>query len=105
MTRRDHAPQTASQAAPLTHLVTQQDAHAYIDGEVPPARRAAVEAHLARCPAAARRTAEDLRLTLCLRAARDQLYADPALRDAVTGLLAKRGRPRTQERSSGRASA
>ena len=80
-------------ASALTHLITEQDVHAYVDAALPEQRRAAVEAHLARRSGDARRAAGDLRANLALRSLRDVLYADEALRADVERLLA-RGRPR-----------
>lgn len=74
----------------LTHLITEQDVHAYVDGELPPKRRRVVEAFLARRSMTAQQAATYLRATLGLRAAKDQLYRDDALRDEVERLMAKR---------------
>ena len=99
MTTRNDRP-TAS----LAHLVTDQDVHAYVDAEVALERRSAVEAHLARHPGAAQRAADDLRIAMSLRAARESIYADAALRDEVARLLAKRAASAPGRRSARRAS-
>lgn len=72
------------------HLLTEQDIHAYIDGELTLERRRAVEAFLAERDVSLRDAADYLRGTFDLRALRDEIYADDALREEVEALLAKR---------------
>ena len=82
----------------LTHLITEQDIHAYVDGQLSPARRRAVERFLSDRHMSARDAASHLRATLDLRAVRDRLYEDRTLRAEVERLLAKRARaPRQDE--------
>lgn len=80
---------TASAAA-LSHLITEQDLHAYADGQLPRARRRAVEAFLSERSLSAQQAAALLRSTFDLRAVRDRIYEDDALRGEVERLMAKR---------------
>ena len=73
-----------------THLLTEQDIHAYIDGELTEDRRRAVEAFLRERDVPLRKAAAYLRSTFDLRALRDEIYADDALRAEVETLLEKR---------------
>ena len=73
-----------------THLITEQDIHAYVDGELAPERRLAVEAFLIERDMSLRQAAAYLRSTFDLRALRDEVYADDALRAEVKALLDKR---------------
>lgn len=79
-----------ARADTLAHLITEQDVHAFIDGELPPRRRRAVEAFLASRSMTAQEAAAYLRTTLSLRAVRDELYRDDALRGEIERLMAKR---------------
>lgn len=74
----------------LAHLITEQDVHAYVDGQLPPARRRAVEAFLAEHEMTARQAVTYLRSTFDLRAVRDRLYEDQALKSEIDALMAKR---------------
>ena len=74
----------------LTHLLTEQDIHAYIDGELTEDRRRAVEAFLAERDLPLRQAAAYLRNTFDLRAMRDEIYADDGLRAEIEALLEKR---------------
>ena len=77
-------------AAPhLHHLVTEQDIHAYVDGELTEDRRRAVEAFLAARDLPLRKAAAYLRSTFDLRALRDEVYEDAALRGEIEGLMAR----------------
>ena len=87
--------ETDARADALAHLVTEQDVHAFVDGALPAHRRRAVEAFVARRLVVARQAASDLRATLALRAARDVVYQDEALRAEVERLMAKREARRT----------
>ena len=73
------------------HLITEQDIHAYIDGELTPERQRAVEAFLRERGLTAAKAAQHLRATFDLRALRDEIYADADLRGEVERLMAKRG--------------
>ena len=73
-----------------THLLTEQDIHAYVDGELTEDRRRAVEAFLRERDLPLRKAAAYLRSTFDLRALRDEIYADDALRAEVEALLEKR---------------
>ena len=88
---------TDGQRDPLAYLITEQDVHAYVDGELPPARRGVVERFLREHAMTARQAAAYLRSTFHLRAVRDQLYEDDALRREVERLLAKRAAARSGE--------
>ena len=85
-----------------THLITEQDIHAYVDGELAPERRLAVEAFLVERDMSLRQAAAYLRSTFDLRALRDEIYADEGLRADVERLLAKRraGRPTPTAKSA-----
>ena len=81
----------ADEGPTLSHLITDQDVHAYIDGALPPVRRRAVEACLSRDGTLARAAAAHQRSNLALRAARDRIYdGDGALREEIERLMAKR---------------
>ena len=74
----------------LSHLITEQDVHAFVDGQLPPERRAAVARFLSERAMTAKQAAAYLRSTFDLRAVRDELYADEALGGEIRRLLAKR---------------
>lgn len=84
------------------HLITEQDIHAYIDGELSAERRAAVEAWLAKRHVPLDRAAAYLRTTVGLRSLKAEIYRDRALRDEVDALLAKRRRGKPQGSPQGR---
>lgn len=95
-----------ARADELAHLITEQDVHAFVDGELPPRRRRAVEAFLARRSMTAQEAAAHLRATLSLRAARDEVYRDDALRTEIERLMAKRAaRPAEDDAPARRVSA
>ena len=73
-----------------THLLTEQDIHAYVDGELTGDRRRAVEAFLTERELPLRQAAAYLRNTFDLRAMRDEIYADESLRSEIETLLEKR---------------
>ena len=72
------------------HLITEQDVHAYIDGELTGDRRVAVEAFLAEREVPLHRAAAYLRNNFDLRSVRDEVYQDEELRSEIERLLAKR---------------
>lgn len=72
------------------HLITEQDVHAYIDGELSRERRAAVETFLSERNLPLERAAKYLRNTFDLRAVRDEIYKDPHLKAEIDRLLMKR---------------
>ncbi|MEE4212863.1 MAG: hypothetical protein V2I43_26755 [Parvularcula sp.] len=72
------------------HLITEQDVHAYIDGELSGDRRIAVERFLAERNLPLERAARYLRNNFDLRAVRDEIYKDEALKSEIDKLLAKR---------------
>ena len=90
-----------------THLITEQDIHAYVDDELSPARRRAVEAFLADRHLSLSQAVAYLRTTFDLRSLREELYADAALRREVEAMLAKRRAKlaRTEQSAPERASA
>ena len=71
------------------HLITEQDIHAYIDGELTEDRRRVVEAFLTERALPLERAAAYLRSTFDLRAVREEVYADDALRSEVEVLMAR----------------
>lgn len=72
------------------YLITEQDIHAYIDGELPPDRKRAVERFLAERELSLASAIEYLRNTFDLRSLKEELYQDTALRGEVAALLEKR---------------
>lgn len=72
------------------HLITEQDVHAYIDGELSRERRAAVENFLASRELPLERAAKYLRNSFDLRSMRAEIYKDEALRSEIDRLLARR---------------
>ena len=72
------------------HLITEQDIHAYIDGELSGERRVAVERFLADRDLPLERAARYLRNNFDLRAVRDEIYSDKDLKAEIDRLLAKR---------------
>jgi anti-sigma factor RsiW len=77
------------------HLITEQDIHAYIDGELSGERKAAVEKFLAERDLPLERAARYLRNNFDLRAVRDEVYKDQKLKSEIERLLARR-RPKRQ---------
>jgi anti-sigma factor RsiW len=78
------------------HLITEQDIHAYVDGELTEDRRRAVEAFLADRGVSAEAAVYYLRQQFDLRSARAGIYAaDPALKGEIDTLLARRREGRT----------
>jgi anti-sigma factor RsiW len=75
------------------HLITEQDVHAYIDGELSGDRRIAVERFLAERQLPLERAARYLRNNFDLRAVRDEIYEDRDLKNEIEQLLAKRNAP------------
>lgn len=73
------------------HLITEQDLHAYIDGELSPERRRAVEAFLAERDLPLERAVRYLRNMFDLREMKDEIYKDKELKDEIDRLLARRG--------------
>ncbi|MEM1088532.1 MAG: hypothetical protein AAGH90_12460, partial [Pseudomonadota bacterium] len=71
-------------------LVTEQDIHAYIDGELSGERRIAVERFLADRDLPLQRAARYLRNNFDLKALRRQIYADDAFRREIESLLHRR---------------
>lgn len=69
-------------------LITQQDIHAYVDGELSGERRRAVERFLAERDISLEQAATHLRQSLDLKAARDEIYKDKALKKTIDDLLA-----------------
>ena len=88
---------TDKRADTLAHLITEQDVHAFVDGELPPRRRRAVEAFLAERSMTAQEAAIYLRSTFDLRALRDEIYRDGALRGEVERLMAKRAARQSED--------
>ena len=88
---------TDARADTLAHLITEQDVHAFVDGELPPHRRRAVEAFLAERSMTAQQAASYLRATFGLRALRGEIYRDDALRTEVERLMAKRAARRAED--------
>lgn len=76
--------------ANLHHFLTDRDFEAYADGELAGPRRAAVEASLARDPSKRARVAWLARANEALRATKDALYANAALREEIERLKAAR---------------
>ncbi|GGY51878.1 anti-sigma factor family protein [Parvularcula lutaonensis] len=76
------------------HLITEQDVHAYIDGELSGERRIAVERFLAERDLPLERAARYLRNNFDLRAVKDEIYKDEELKAEIDRLLAKR-RPKS----------
>lgn len=74
------------------HLITEQDIHAYIDGELSGERKAAVEHFLAARDLPLERAARYLRNNFDLRAVKAQIYEDGELKGEVDRLLALRPR-------------
>ncbi|MBB4658839.1 hypothetical protein [Parvularcula dongshanensis] len=74
----------------MVHLITEQDIHAYVDDELTPARRRAVEAFLADRHLSLAQAVTYLRTTFDLRSLKREIYADDALRGEVEALLARR---------------
>jgi anti-sigma factor RsiW len=72
------------------HLITEQDVHAYIDGELSGDRRIAVERFLAERNLPLERAARYLRNNFDLRAVKDEIYKDDELKEEIDRLLAKR---------------
>lgn len=72
------------------HLITEQDVHAYIDGELSGERRQAVERFLAERDLPLERAARYLRNNFDLRAVRDEIYKDGELKSEIDRLLSKR---------------
>lgn len=72
------------------HLITEQDIHAYIDGELRGVRRREVEKFLAERSLPLERAARYLRNTFDLSSMRELIYADRALKNEVDRLLARR---------------
>jgi anti-sigma factor RsiW len=75
------------------HLITEQDVHAYIDGELSGDRRIAVERFLAERNLPLERAARYLRNNFDLRAVKDEIYKDDELKEEIDRLLAKRKSP------------
>ncbi|NRA30726.1 MAG: hypothetical protein HRU11_10760 [Parvularculaceae bacterium] len=71
------------------NLVTEQDIHAYIDGELAGDRRQVVERFLAERDLPLQRAARYLRNNFDLRALRDEIYQDSALKAEIDRLLAR----------------
>lgn len=69
-----------------TQTITDDELHAYVDGQLPPERRAAVQAHLAVNDEAARRVADYQRYNQQLQ----QLF-DPLLQQPVPARFTRRG--------------
>lgn len=72
------------------HLITEQDVHAYIDGELSGDRRIAVERFLAERDLPLERAARYLRNNFDLRAVRDEIYKDVGLKKDIDRLMGKR---------------
>ncbi|MEM9838757.1 MAG: hypothetical protein AAF830_06325 [Pseudomonadota bacterium] len=72
------------------HLITEQDLHAYIDGELSIERRRAVEAFLAERDLPLERAVRYLRNTFDLRAMKDRIYEEDELKSAIDELLSRR---------------
>lgn len=72
------------------HLITEQDVHAYIDGELTGDRRQAVERFLAERDLPLERAARYLRNNFDLRAVRDEIYKDIELKAEIDRLLGRR---------------
>lgn len=72
------------------HLITEQDVHAYIDGELSGDRRRAVERFLSERDLPLERAARYLRNNFDLRAMKQEIYKDPGLKTEIDRLLAKR---------------
>ncbi|NNU17255.1 hypothetical protein HK107_13065 [Parvularcula sp. ZS-1/3] len=72
------------------YLITEQDVHAYIDGELTSDRRRAVENFLAERDLPLERAARYLRNNFDLRAVKDEIYKDTVLKAEIDRLLAKR---------------
>jgi len=70
------------------HLITEQDIHAYIDGELSGERRKAVEAFLSERDLPLQRAARYLRNNFDLRALKDEIYCDLDLKGEIDRLLA-----------------
>lgn len=81
------APQPGSA---LSYLITEQDIHAFVDGELPDERRAAVARFLGERAMTAREAAAYLRSTFDLRAIKNEIYADAGLKAEIDRLMAKR---------------
>lgn len=74
------------------HLITEQDIHAYIDGELRGVRRREVEKFLAERSLPLERAVRYLRNTFDLSAMKELIYSDRALKNEVDRLLARRKR-------------
>lgn len=72
------------------HLITEQDIHAYIDGELSGERRRAVEDFLAERDLPLERAAKYLRNNFDLKAMKDELYRDGDLKAEMERLLSNR---------------
>lgn len=74
------------------YLITEQDVHAYIDGELYGDRRRALENFLAERDLPLERAARYLRNNFDLCAVKEEIYKDAALKADIDRLLAKRRR-------------
>lgn len=71
------------------NLVTEQDIHAYVDGELSGERRDVVEAFLAERDLPLQRAARYLRSNFDLRVLRAEIYKDSTLKAEVDRLLSR----------------
>lgn len=78
----------------LSHLITDRDVEAYLDGELHGRRRIAVERYLACRRDRLGRAAGQLRLAQELRAMREAIYEDRELKTEVDRLLRRHRRRR-----------
>ena len=72
------------------HLITEQDIHAYVDGQLSRDRQRAVEAFLAERELSLEQAIRYLRNSFDLRALKDDLYRDAELKAEIDRLMARR---------------
>lgn len=75
----------------LSYLITEQDIHAFVDGQLAGERHGAVARFLSERSMTAREAAVHLRSTFDLRAVKDEIYADVELKAEIDRLMATRG--------------